>query len=108
MYSCPKWAPVNKEVDLLGSLKCLLKSGGRELFLGGGADGSSFSNVEASACIFLKCLLFVWVLTATLLSCSILEAVGIVAATCIPSLCSSNNSKAQCYCVILNKTFIVS
>lgn len=42
MYSCPKWAPVNKEVDLLGSLKCLLKSGGRELFLGGGADGSSF------------------------------------------------------------------
>lgn len=46
MYGCPKWASVNKEMDLLGSLKCLLKGGGRELFLGKGADGSSFLMVR--------------------------------------------------------------
>lgn len=46
MYVCPKWAPVNKEMDVLGSLKCLLKAGGRELFIGRGADG--FSDGEAS------------------------------------------------------------
>lgn len=42
MYDCPKWAPANKEMDLLGSLKWLLKGGGRELFLGRGADGPYF------------------------------------------------------------------
>lgn len=53
MYSCPKWAPVNKEMDLLGSLKCLLKSGGRELFVGRGADGSSFLMVRLLLVSFL-------------------------------------------------------
>lgn len=39
MYGCPKWAQANKEMDLLGSLKWLLKGGGRELVLVRGAVG---------------------------------------------------------------------
>lgn len=46
MYGCPKWTPVNKGMDLLGSLKCLLKGGGREVFLGRGVRGSSFLMVR--------------------------------------------------------------
>lgn len=59
MYGCPKWAPVNKEMDLLGSLKCLLNGGGRELFLGRGADGPPFPMVRLLLLSFLS-LLFVW------------------------------------------------
>lgn len=46
MYDCSKWAPANKEMDLLGSPKWLLKGGGRELFLGRGADGPYFLMVR--------------------------------------------------------------
>lgn len=59
MYGCPKWAPLNKEMDLFGSLKCLLKGGGRELFLGRGADGPFFPMVRlqlASFHVFPVCL----------------------------------------------------
>lgn len=69
MYGCPKWAPVNKEMDLLGSLKCLLKGGGRELVLGRGADGSSFPVVRILLASFY--VFAVWDLTATFSSRSI-------------------------------------
>lgn len=63
MYGCPKWAPVNKEMDLLGSLKCLLKGGGRELFLGRGVDGPSLPMVRLLLAHFY--VFAVWDLTAT-------------------------------------------
>jgi hypothetical protein len=57
VYDCPKWAPVNKEMDLLGSLKCLLKGGGRDLLLGRGAGiRASFSEGEASYIFFTPLL----------------------------------------------------
>lgn len=46
-------------MDLLGSLKWLLKGGGRELFLGRGADGPSFQIVKLMLVSFYS-LLFAW------------------------------------------------
>lgn len=86
MYGCPKWAPVNKEMDLLGSLKCLLKGGGRELYLGRGADGPSFPMVRlllSSFYVFAVCLRPN--ATFSLVAYDLLEAVGIVIVDCIPS-----------------------
>lgn len=78
MYDCPKWAPANKEMDLLGSLKWLLRGGGRELFLGRGDDRLYFLMVRVVPTLsfflfsfFLFLFLFsflvfsVWDLTAT-------------------------------------------
>lgn len=59
MCDCPKWAPANKEMDLLGSLKWLLRGGGRELFLGRGDDGLYFLMVRLVPTLsFLPFLLF--------------------------------------------------
>lgn len=60
MYDCPKWAPANKEMDLLGSLKWLLKGGGRELFLGRGDDGLYFLMVRLVPLCLCVCVSFLF------------------------------------------------
>lgn len=100
MYDCPKWAPANKEMDLLGSLKWLLRGGGRELFLGKGDDGLYFLIVRLCL-LFPSSFLFFFLFSLSFSFCLfclranfyLMGAGGIVIADCLSILAASATIK---------------
>lgn len=93
MCDCPKWAPANKEMDLLGSLKWLLRGGGRELFLGRGDDGLYFLMVRLVPTLSFLLSFFFSFLSFLFGTCYVMEAGGIVIADCLSTLAASATIK---------------
>lgn len=96
MCDCPKWAPANKEMDLLGRLKWLLRGGGRELFLGRGDDGLYFLMVRLVPLFpsfFFSLSFFVFSVWDLLRWKLVMEAGGIVIADCLYTLAASATIK---------------